>query len=63
MTFSTGEPKPSCQIGRKHDECWSINQNHRHQELEPDLEESLTTVAKDSTNNGGVIAADHKEIK
>ena len=63
MTFFVGEPKPSCQIGQKHDECWSIDRNRRHQELEPDLEESLTTIAKNSANKGGVTAADHREIK
>ena len=63
MTFFAGEPKPSCQIGRKHYECWNINWNHRHQELEPDLEELLTTVAKNSANNGQVTTANHTEIK
>ena len=32
-------------------------------ELEPDLEESLTKVEKNSTKNGGVTAVDHREIK
>ena len=63
MTFSIGEPKPSCQIGQKHDECWSINRNRWRQELEPNLEESLTTIENISTNNGGVTVAYHREIK
>ena len=63
MTFSIGEPKPSCQIGRKHYECWNINWNRWRQELELDLEELLTMVAKNSANKGGVTAADHREIK
>ena len=63
MTFSVSEPKPSCQIGRKHYECWNINQNRRCQESEPTLEELLNMVAKNSTNNGGVTATDDREIK
>ena len=63
MIFSADKPKPSCQIGRKHYECWNISQNHWHQESKLDLEELLTTVAKKSAINGGVIDADHREIK
>ena len=63
MTFSTGKPKPLCQTCQKHNECCEVNQNRWHQELGLDLEESLTKVAKSSANNGGVAAADHREIK
>ena len=63
MIFFAGESKPLCQIGQKHNECWNINWNRRHQELELDLEESLTMVANNSSNNGGVTTTDHREIK
>ena len=60
MIFSADEPKPSCQIGRKHYECWNINRNRRRRESEPEMEESLTMVAKNSSNNGGFTAVDHR---
>ena len=63
ITFSIGGPKPSCQSCRKHNECCEVNRNRRHRELGPDLEESLTKVAKISSNNGGFTAGEHREIK